>query len=203
MKEGHSLTQRTHTWNKQVYSNKTYIHPETGENFDLSHMTPKIISIKYEYHDERKNKIKGELNVQVIFSYHCYTKSLKKGENNTILVTEYEDGVIKEHRIFDQSRYQYSFTLLGIILNISYKLCRESRIKGKVIRLKEKDKTNPAKGIYIIMKLKAKKEELILYVETAHYRKNEPYNAQLRKETRRFMLILGDMLKEDWNHLVK
>lgn len=48
------------------------------------------------------------------------------------------------------------------------------------------------------MKLKAKKEELILYVETAHYRKNEPYNAQLRKETRRFMLILGDMLKEDF-----
>ncbi|MDC9581736.1 hypothetical protein PSI15_09185 [Xenorhabdus sp. PR6a] len=166
-------------------------------------MAPKIIKIKYEYNDSLKHKVKGESQVKVIFSHHCYTKTIQEDEESTILITEYENGIIKEYRTFDNVRYKYTFILLEVIVNISYKICRESRLKGKIIRLEEKDRNNPHRGIYIIMKLKVKKEELFLYVETAHYRNNEPINAQLKKESRRFMLILGDMLKNDWNYLIK
>ncbi|WP_323857509.1 hypothetical protein [Xenorhabdus doucetiae] len=197
------MIHKTYKWNEQVYCNRTYIHPETKESFELSHMAPKIIKIKYEYNDSLKHKVKGELQVKVIFSHHCYTKTIQKDEESTILITEYENGIIKEHRTFDNVRYKYTFILLEVIVNISYKICRESRLKGKIIRLEEKDRNNPHRGIYIIMKLKVKKEKLFLYVETAHYRNNEPINAQLKKESRRFMLILGDMLKNDWNYLIK
>ncbi|MDX7986150.1 hypothetical protein FE392_02200 [Xenorhabdus sp. 12] len=203
MKGNYVLAHRTYKWNEQVYHNRTYTHPETNESFDLSHMAPKTIKIKYEYKDSSKNKVKGELYVRVIFSHHCYTKAIQDCDKNTILITEYEYGVIKEHRIFDEIRYKYTFALLNIIENISHKICRESRLKGKVIRLEEKDRSHPQKGIYIIMKLKVKNENLLLYIETAHHRNNEPINAQLKKESRRFMLILGDILKSDWNHLIK
>ncbi|PHM50353.1 hypothetical protein [Xenorhabdus miraniensis] len=202
MKEGYTLIHKTYKWNEQFYCNRTYIHPETKESFDLSHMAPKTIKIKYEYNDGLKKKIKGEVYARVIFSHHCYTKAIQHNENKTILITEYENGVTKEHRAFDQLRYKYTFILLEVIVNISYKICRESRLKGKLIRLEEKDKNNPHRGIYIIMKLKVKKENLFLHIETAHYRNNEPFNIQLKKESRRFMLILGDMLKNDWNYLI-
>ncbi|PHM73136.1 hypothetical protein [Xenorhabdus kozodoii] len=202
MKEDYTLIHKTYQWNEKVYHNRTYTHPETKELFDLSHMAPKTIKIKYEYNDSLKKKIKGELQARVIFSHHCYTKTILDAEDSAILITEYENGVIKEHRAFDKVRYKYTFALLEVIVNISYKICRESRLKGKIIRLEEKDRNNPHRGIYIIMKLKIKKENLFLYIETAHYRKNEPINAQLKKESRRFMLILGDMLKNDWNYLI-
>ncbi|MBD2790716.1 hypothetical protein [Xenorhabdus szentirmaii] len=172
MKGNSALTYRTYKWNEQVYRNRTYTHPETKKLFNLSHMAPKTIKVRYEYSDTFKNKIKGELYVRVIFSHHCYTKTIQNTDEKTVLVTEYENGVIKEQRIFDETRYKYTFMLLDVITNISYKICRESRLKGKVIRLEEKDRSNPQKGIYIIMKLKAKDESLFLYVETAHYRNN-------------------------------
>ena len=191
-------------WNNAVYRQQSYTDSKTGLSYCLKHMSSFTTPLKYEFKDLKnpKNKHKGELDVQVIFDPHCYTSEKKAGDNRDTLVTDhYDDGSHKE-RAFDLERYTYSHALVKIIKNLSHKVCRESQIFGKAIRLEDKDKKNPLAGVYIVMKLRKRDEKLTLYVETAHYRTNEPYDAKLKRIDERYMLIFGRLLRDKWPDLL-
>lgn len=191
-----------YSWNSEVYNEKVYTDSKTGVSYCLKHMSTSTIPLKYEFKDGTE-KYKGELDVTVVFDHHCYTSSKKHGDARETLVTDhYNDGSFEE-RAFDMERYQYSHTLVKVISNLSYKMCRESRVVGKAIRLEDRDSRNPRSGIYILMKLrKTDNKPLTLYIETAHHRTNEPSDAQLKAQDERYMLIFGRMLRDHWRGLV-
>lgn len=189
-------------WNHTVHANNTYTD-ENDIHHCLKHMQNiKNSNIKFEFKDG-KNKHKGTVLVDIVFDHHCYTRERTIGDQKipTLVTDIYSDGSTKE-RIFDSKRYNYSFTLVNILKNISHKMCRASRIQGKAIRLENRDKQRPAKGTYILMKLKNKSGKLILYVETCHERTNEPFDLKLEKKDDRYMLILGRWLKDLWPELI-
>lgn len=198
------VIRKQHEWNNACYRNKEFTDPTTGAVFDFSHMVTKEIELEYIYKDDKKNKIKGKIKALAVFDHHCYTSEINENDDRVTLVTDmYSDGSAV-NRGFDQERYTYSHKLLKVIENLSSKLCRESRILGKSIRLEDRDIRNPKCGVYIIIKARPKPNNLMLYIETAHYRNNEPEEADLRKEPRKYMFILGDLLSKNrsWNHLI-
>ncbi len=190
-------------WNKQLYKNKTYTDPDTGEVYDLSHMSNMKTSLKYEFKNN-KDKVKGEVDVNVVFDNHCYTREINDDEEVEILVTEEFCGKI-QNRCFDLERYEFSKKLPFIINNLSFKTCMESRASGKSIRLEEaKDKNRPHKGVYIFLKARAyeNSKTLTLYVETAHKRDLLPSDVRVKDIPRRYMQILGDLVKNKWKFLI-
>lgn len=191
-----------YVWNNAVYSKRTYTDSQTGDSYCLQHMSTVTIPLTYEFKDGEE-KYKGQIDVKVIFDPHCYTSVKKDNDTRDTLVTDhYSDGSTEE-RALDIDRYNYSRGLVKVISNLSHKMCRESRIFGKAIRLEERDKRNPRSGIYILMKMRKTGNNLTLYVETAHHRTNEPFDVQLKNRDERYMLILGRMLRDYWRDLVK
>jgi hypothetical protein len=187
-------------WNTAVYRQQTYTDSQTGESYCLKHMSSFTTPIKYEFKElnNPKEKRKGVLDVLVVFDPHCYTSAKTPDDKRDTLVTDhYNDGSYQE-RAFDLERYKYSHALVKIITNLSYKTCRESQVPGKAIRLEDRDKKNPLAGVYVVMKLRPRDKKLTLYVETAHYRTNEPYDAKLKKVEEKYMLILGRLLRDKW-----
>lgn len=192
-----STIRRNYQWNDAVYKNSQYVDPSTDAVYDLSHMDPMYISLPYEYKDELNEKVKGVINAKVTFDPHCYTSEITTNDTRPTLITDnYNDGS-QIKRGLDSKRYEYSKYLRLVISNLSHKICRESTTRGKAIRLEQQDRQNPRKGIYILLKTKLnqKNNELEIFVETAHYRNNEPFEADLKKIPKKYMLILGDMIK--------
>lgn len=189
-------------WNAGVYADHLYTD-KNGDSYCLKHMQNiKDANLKYEFKDG-ETKRKGSIDVDIVFDHHCYTRERKDDDQELdVLVTDiYSDGSTKD-RVFDLKRYQYTHTLVHILKGISHKMCRASRIDGKAIRLENRDKRRPAKGTYILMKLKNQSGKLVLYVETCHERNNEPFDMKLEKREERYMLILGRWLRDLWPELV-
>lgn len=193
----HKRTYRKeYKWNEKIYRNNKHINLETGVEYDLSHMLPMSATLVFEYKNEENEKVKGEITANVIFDPHCYTSEIVENDPRPTLVTDiYSDGTTSI-RGFDINRYNYSKNLPLIIKGLSHKMCKESTIFGKAIRLEQQDKQNPKKGVYILLKTRInKKSKLEIFVETAHYRNNEPHEANLKKPPKKYMLILGDIIK--------
>lgn len=188
---------KNYRWNENVYHNHKYTDPQTGEVYDLSHMRDSQVKLIYSYKNEKNENVKGEIDAKIKFDHHCYTSEMKEEEEERpILVTDcYSDGSTK-NRAFDLQRYNYSLALPKVIKGLPHKLCMESKNKGKAIRLEQQDRRNPRQGIYILLKTRITSNGIELFVETAHHRNNEPHEANLQKTPKRYMLILGDMIKE-------
>lgn len=197
-------------WNVTVYdtNSKTYTDPVSGKDYALSHLSGiDNHSMKFETKIEQE-KVKGSIDVRVVFDHHCYTREKNATDTLPVLVTDkYDDGTQKE-RVFDVSRYDFTFNLLNIIKNIDHKLCLGSRRNlkaNKVIRVEHRDKRNPRKGTYIVMKMKRFSSDSMgftLYVETCHARNNMPPGMDLSNVERKHMLILGDWLKEQHEDVI-
>jgi hypothetical protein len=190
-------TYRTeYRWNESVYSDHTYTDPKTGITYDLSHMKDALVKLSYSYKNEQRENVKGEIDAKIKFDHHCYTSEMKGDDDRPILIIDYYNDGSKKNRAFDLQRYNYSLHLPRVIKELPHKQCRESKKKGKAIRLEQQDRRNPRQGIYILLKTRINTNGIELFVETAHHRNNEPHEADLQKTPKRYMLILGDMLKE-------
>ena len=186
---------KEYKWNDLVYKPNSYTDPSTNIEYDLSHMKEMTTPLKYEYKNNNGDKEKGDVDVNVVFSPHCYTSELQAEDPRPVLVTDiYSDGSEKK-RVFDLKRYEYSKRLVFVIKAISHKLCKESAVKGKALRLEDPDKKNPKKGVYILFKVRESKGTVKMYVETAHERRNEPYGFHAKNHAKKYMLILGDIIK--------
>ena len=189
---------RTWSWNQECYRDSTYFAPD-GEEFCLKHLAKHMVELKYEYKCTVSNtKQKGTVSTNITYDHHCFTRERKEDDTCPTIVTDnYSDGKSVE-RVFCNKRYEFSKKLIKITKDLSYKLCRESKTFGKAIRLEEPDRQRPGNGIYIVIKVRPNKHNktLNLFVETAHFRHNEPHEADLRKEPRKYMLILGNWIKD-------
>lgn len=189
---------RTCEWNQEHYDGDSYICPE-GEKYCLKLFEPHDEELLFEYKcPDTNKKIKGRVSTKIKYDHHCFTK--ERGEfdessvSPTLVVDIYKDGSRKE-RVFCNKRYEFAKNLRFTMKNLSYKMCRESKILGKAIRLEQANQQNPLHGIYIVIKTRPRSNKMELFVETAHFRTNEPNEANLRKQPSRFMLILGGWIK--------
>lgn len=198
-------------WNLAVYdpSSKTYTTPVTNEKYTFSHLSDiNCHCLKFETKIEG-SKIKGTVNVKVIFDHHCYTREKNPSDISlpVLVVDKYDDGTIKE-RVFDADRFAFTFKLLEIIKNLDHKSCLGSRRNlkaNKAIRIENRDRSNPKKGIYIVMKIKrfsSENADFTLYVETCHSRNTMPHGMDLANAERKHMLVLGDWLREQYPEFV-
>lgn len=188
-------------WNELLYQNKSYTDPISGVVYDLSHLSNMTTPLQYEFKDDEGKKHKGKIDVNVVFDNHCYTREINSGESVEILVSEEFAGKT-QIRCFDLERYEFSKKLPWIIKNLSFKTCMESKISGKSIRLEDPEKTHPYKGVYIFLKARAYEDSktLTLYVETSHKRNSTPRD--VKSTPRRYMQILGDLVKNKWQFLI-
>ncbi len=196
------MAKKKREWNEQLYKDKSYTDPESGIVYDLSHLSDMTTSLQYEFKDN-KDKVKGKIDVKVVFDNHCYTREINDGEEVETLVTEEFCGKV-QNRCFDLERYEFSKKLPFIIKSLSFKTCMESKVSGKSIRLEEPERNSPHKGVYIFLKARAyeNSKTLTLYVETAHKRNSTPSDVRVKNVPRRYMQILGDLVKNKWRFLI-
>lgn len=193
---------KTHfDWNAAVYAHGVYTAPD-GTTFDLTHTRPKTYSFKYSYREAGQRK-KGKFDIEVRFDPHCFTCERKPTDTVPTLITDrFNDGSSTE-RIFDDQRYQDSLYLADVIPFLSAKDCRESLQDGKVLYFKRKDGQGRDFGLYVILKLRKQKNgKLVMFIETAHTRSNQPYKMKLKPMAETFAIILGRMLSNKWPELL-
>ena len=194
-------TRTEYIWNMDVYREQAYLD-SSNVKYCLKHMATVTLPFLYQFKTSTGERKKGEIDIVVSFNPHCYTRSRNDNDIEPSLVTDHYSDGSRSDRVFDQKRYNYSLGLIKVIKNLSHKVCRSSRVVGKAIRLEDRDRHNPRKGVYIIMKLRRHGGTLRLYVETAHERNNEPYDAQLDKAEEKYMLILGRYLRDACSDLI-
>jgi hypothetical protein len=188
-------------WNSDVYVDRTYTSP-SGDTYDLDHLRSQNNTYKYQYRDSSGQSIKGSIDIEVRYDPHCFTREREPQDIGPALVYDcYSDGS-QSDRVFDLERYNKTKFLVGTIKNLSNKDCRESRNKGKVLYFKQSDRTRPKAGYYVIIKVKNHAGKLVMHVETAHDRNNEPYKLNLSDKSETYKIILGRLISSQWPELL-
>ncbi|MGX9419514.1 hypothetical protein ACWU4D_19545 [Vibrio sp. WJH972] len=196
--------QRTgYIWNNDVYINREYISPD-GNIYCLKHLDNKTHNYKYKYRDDDGNRNSGSIDIEVRYDPHCFTRSRREGETTPALSFDtFNDGSTLD-RVFDIERYNNSQYLIQAIQHLSNKSCKESRRqKSKVLFFKQKNRQRANYGMYVIIKLKKDNGKLIMFVETAHNRTNEPPKLDLSDKEETYSIILGRLIKEEWPELIE
>lgn len=192
---------KTHfEWNAAVYADRIYTDA-SGATYDLSHTNTQTYSFKLSYRENGKRK-KATIDIEVRFDPHCFTREKKDDTEVTLVIDQFNDGSTTE-RVFDLQRYQDSVYLASIIPHLSNKDCRESLQDGKVLYFKRKDGQGRDYGLYAILKLRKQKDKLVMFIETAHTRTNQPYKMKLKPMAETFAIILGRMVSTKWPELMK
>lgn len=188
-------------WNTATYQNRTYTDPD-GVEFSLLDFDNQTYTYSYKYRDEEGNRKKGSIDIEVRFDPHCFTREREAGETQPALSFDEYDDHSKTERVFDRVRYENRTTLINAIKHLSNKDCKESRVTGKALYFKQENPKNPRFGLYVIIKVKRKGDRLVMYVETAHNRNNEPYKLGLSDKTETYSIILGRLISEVWPDLL-
>lgn len=188
-------------WNPDVYKDRKYTAPD-GTVYDLSHLKIESHSYNYKYRDEEGARLTGKIDIEIRYDPHCFTHERKAGETDPTLAFDlFEDGSTSE-RVFDVERFNNTKFLTNAIKNLSNKNCKESRVVGKALYFKQQDRQKPRQGLYVIIKVKKEDGRLVMFVETAHNRNNEPYKLELSDKEETYSIILGRLIKTQWPELL-
>lgn len=190
-----------YSWNEDVYCDRTYTAPD-GAKYSLEHLRAQTHNYPYKYRDDLGNRKKGNINIEVRYDPHCFTHERMSGENTPALSMDKFDDDSTIDRVFDHERYQDSHVLAQTIANLGRKNCRESRVVGKALYFKQKNRQRPRYGLYVIIKVRNESGRLVMYVETAHTRNNAPYKLALSSKEESYDIILGRLIKEQWPELL-
>ncbi|EPK3358357.1 hypothetical protein AB7W86_23320 [Providencia rettgeri] len=191
----------SYSWNTEVYHEREYFAPD-GTRYQLDHLSNQTHTYTYKYRDNNGERKKGSIDIEVRYDPHCFTHERKDGEVTPALsLDEFDDGSTKD-RVFDHERYVNSFQLVQSIQYLSRKNCKESRIKGKALYFKQQDKQKPKYGLYVILKVRNISGRLVMFVETAHNRNNEPYKLSLSNKEETYDIILGRLIYSEWPELL-
>lgn len=190
-----------YSWNQEVYCDRTYTAPD-GTKYSLEHLRPQTHTYPYKYRDDKGKRQKGRIDIKIRYDPHCFTHERMDDEDTPALTIDKFNDDSTIDRVFDEERYQDSQTLVQTIAGLGRKSCRESRVIGKALYFKQKDRKRPRYGLYVIIKVRNESGELVMYVETAHTRNNEPYKLALSDKEESYDIILGRLIKEQWPELL-
>ncbi|ALG68418.1 hypothetical protein [Beggiatoa leptomitoformis] len=103
---------------KKSEEGRKWVNPDTGEEYDISHLKGFQTSFEVKLDNEIKN-----IDVRVEFSYHCYTKKQEDGGKEPVFRIETRKDGTKEERVFCPKRWEFSKSLPDIIRGLNYKGC--------------------------------------------------------------------------------
>lgn len=188
-------------WNQAVCQDWVYTDPN-GNTHELAHMQTQSHHYKYRYRDAQKTLQKGVIEIEVRYDPHCFTCARPDGNTDPALVFDkFTDGSTAD-RIFDPARYAKTQALVKTIAGLSRKDCRESRQVGKALYFKQSDPKRPGVGYYVVIKLRNESSKLVMFVETAHERNNDPFKLDLSDKRETYDIILGRLLYKCWPELL-
>jgi len=131
--------------------------------------------------------------VVVLFSNHCYTRSLRDGESVAdALYCETKGGGVIEHRVLDDMRLGFSKQLPRMLEQIAHATVFQG--SGQVFyRVKEDPARGGDCGWYLCLEVgvNVAANELRLTVKSCHYRSTRPAN--VRGNKKRFFAFFNPM----------
>lgn len=142
-----------------------------GVPYDLSHLNMRT----YAWEIELKNKLCKQIEVEVIFSCHCFSRSPKEGE-------EYrQEQVVYDHkkvRLFDIRRYQLSLKLPEIISELpAHKVFQTGY--HNLVRVVVADPLESSSEYHVFLALTRNGKKVKMVVESA-------YPADLLEDRKKF-----------------
>lgn len=170
-------------------SSDTVIDPASGEAHCLAHLQPYFIDYSI--------RLSGEpvtVRVRVHFSNHCYTRSLKDGEDESLILFSEPRKHFTDHRVFCPQRYQFSLKLPAIVEGLVHSQCLPAGQREMFYRLEDSPPTAKHHGWYLCLRLNpsAKHQNITLSVRSVHYRTNRPNDAL--PHHKRFRVMLAEFI---------
>ncbi|HVJ38718.1 MAG TPA: hypothetical protein VM687_13050 [Stenotrophomonas sp.] len=157
-------------------------------DFDVSHLRRMVMEIEVRL-DQRAVLVP----VVVLFSNHCYTRSVCVGESIAdALYCEAKRGGVAEHRVLDEARLAFSKRLPQMLGQIAHAMVFQG--DGQVLfRVQEDRARGGDSGWYVCLELgvNVAASELRLTVKTCHYRSTRPTN--VRGNKKRFFSFFNPM----------
>lgn len=161
-----------------------------GIVYDLSHLHPTQIELIQPGIGGNPERC---FAIQVIFSLHCFTRSLKGSEASEIEHLIYRDR--REDRVFDFGRYELSKRLPEIVKAIDRRACFHSG-KGNffLIELLTSEGQRQEYEVYFEASRSGKRGGLInLYVQSAYVRDASHKSSQPKKKKIGLFVILHNI----------
>lgn len=169
--------------------NESVVNPASGETFCLAHLQPFFIDYSI--------RLSGEpvtARLRVHFSAHCYTRSIKEGEDESLILFSEARKNFTDNRVFCPQRYQFSLKLPGIVEGLLNSQCLPAGQREMFYRLEDSPPQAKHHGWYLCLRLNhsAKHQNITLSVRSVHYRTNRPNDAV--KHHKRFRVMLAEFI---------
>ncbi|WP_226668995.1 hypothetical protein [Microbulbifer aggregans] len=175
--------------------NCRWICPDTGTEYDLSHMADMTLSFNVML---KKGEEPVSFPCRVEFHNHCYTRGRKEGDTDEqVFIAEKRRGGEIEERVFCPERWDYSLRLPEILRNIVFKDCLQGDRKEILFRQEDRPDASSLKGWYLCMRFDYRKDldpKLILRINSCHWRPNRPDG--VRGGPKRFLMLLAQFLRK-------
>lgn len=159
----------------------------SGQEYDLSHLHPFSMEVLQPAQGDKPERIYG---VDVIFSLHCFTRSVQEGDDETLA---YSDN--RETRTFCFDRYKYTQYLPAVIRKINERTCYQTG-KGNflTIEILTDENEQVEYEIYFEASKSGKKPARVnLYVQSAYVRDQGREYRKTRRKIR-FSIIAYNVL---------
>jgi hypothetical protein len=160
-------------WQPFLYNKNTY---------DLSHLHPFQMTITQ---DASNKKPERKYLIQVFFSLHCFTSSIK-GHENIDADLLYKDN--REVRLFDFKRYELSKLLNKIIREIALKKCFHTG-HGNYFIVEVVNETQESIRYEIYFTLSKGKKKLNLFIQSAYSRDSTHKSSQKKCKPIKFTVL--------------
>lgn len=172
--------------------NWTWTDPESEEVYSLGHLEDYLTNFEILVGDELR-----QLETRVVFSNHCYTRSMSDDDDPRQIVDEQHkrDGTV-DTRVFCEKRWEFSLRLQDIISEIDDKLCFQGNRGSLIYRQEDKPNLQSHEGWYLCLDLEYKPgsdPELTIWVRSVHYRTNRPAN--IRPKPNKFKILAKRFLE--------
>jgi len=171
----------------------TWTDPETGEEYDLSH----FLTFETAYEIKFRDGTEDEIQTLVRFSNHCYTRSMKEGDDERHIVDRQpRRGGIEDIRVFCPYRWEFSLKLRAILETLLFKQCLTGSNQEILYRQEDASPPGDQAGWYICMRLDYKEDRdpsLEISVRSVHWRPNRPEDT--RGGPKRFCILLRQYLE--------
>jgi hypothetical protein len=161
-----------------------------GECYDLSHLHPR--TCRYEQ-PAKGDKPARAYTVDIIFSLHCFTRSLLNDEAGDAALFYADD---RETRVFDFQRYELSKQLPGIIESLGQRKCFHTGHDNFFsVALIDRDGNSIEYDIFFTASRASRKKGVVnMYIQSAYVRDVKHGNRPRMNSPIGFYVILFNVL---------